>query len=188
VACLVFAKPYDYSNFRQTILGDERPKGLMGSAGVSGDVAYAALIAPPRSDSGDGLAALAAEQIAAAAFVGRGAPAWFAQGAGRAVAAKVAPKAAVTKAWRTEAADALARLAAPEDFFGGHAGPVAQAAIGGGFVASFASSPAKLQALVARLDSGTAFDAAFADVFNAPPEALFTAWVAKESRKPAGRR
>lgn len=188
VACLVFAKPYDYSNFRQTILGEERPKGLMGSAGVSGDVAYAALIAPARSDSGDELAALAAEQIAAAAFVGRGAPAWFASGAGRAVAAKVAPKAAATKAWKAEAADALARLAAPADFFGGHAGPVAQAAIGGGFISALAPSPAKLQALVARLDGGTAFDAAFAEVFKGPPEALFTAWVAKESRKPTSRR
>lgn len=190
VACLVFAKPYDYSNFRQTILGEERPKGLTGNAGVSGDVAYGALIAPTRSDddSADDLAALAAEQITAAAFVGRGAPAWFAQGAGRTVATKVAPKAAVTKSWKTEASDALARLAAPEDFFGGHAGPVAQAAVGGGFVSALAPSSAKLQALAARLDSGTAFDAAFADVFKAPPEALFTAWVAKESRKPTSRR
>ncbi|MFY8222797.1 MAG: c-type cytochrome domain-containing protein, partial [Pirellulales bacterium] len=124
VACLLFAKAYDYSNFRQAILGEERPKGLTGNAGVSGDVAYGAVILPARTDgdSDADLAALAAEQIAAAAFTGRGAPAWFAQGAGRTVAAKVAPKAAVVKAWKTEAAESLARLAAPEDFFEGHAG------------------------------------------------------------------
>ncbi|MEI6239976.1 MAG: c-type cytochrome domain-containing protein [Planctomycetia bacterium] len=189
VACLLFAKAYDYSNFRQTILGEERPKGLTGNAGVSGDVAYGALIVPSRSDddSANDLAALAAEQVAAAAFVGRGAPAWFAQGAGRAVAAKVAPKAAVTKAWKGEAAEALARLAAPEDFFGGHAGPVAQAAIGGGFVSALAPSPAKLQALVARLDGGDSFDTAFVEVFKSPAPALFSAWIAKESRKPTRR-
>jgi len=191
VACLLFAKAYDYSNFRQAILGEERPKGLTGNAGVSGDVAYGAVILPARSDADadgdDDLAALAAEQIAAAAFTGRGAPAWFAQGAGRTVAAKVAPKAAVAKAWKTETAGALGRLAAPEDFFAGHAGPVAQAAIGGGFVSALASSPVKLRALVAKLDEGAAFDTAFADVFKSPPEPLFTAWAAKESRKPARR-
>ena len=189
VACLLFAKAYDYSNFRQAILGEERPKGLTGNAGVSGDVAYGAVILPARTD-GDfdaDLAALAAEQIAAAAFTGRGAPAWFAQGAGRTVAAKVAPKAAVVKAWKTEAAESLARLAAPEDFFEGHAGPVAQAAIGGGFVSALAPSPAKLQAIVAGLDGGAAFDTAFADVFKSPPQALFAAWAAKEARKPARR-
>jgi mono/diheme cytochrome c family protein len=189
VACLLFAKAYDYSNFRQAILGEERPKGLTGNAGVSGDVAYGAVILPARNDgdSDADLAALAAEQIAAAAFTGRGAPAWFAQGAGRTVAAKVAPKAAVVKAWKTEAAESLARLAAPEDFFEGHAGPVAQAAIGGGFVSALAPSPAKLQAIVAGLDGGAAFDTAFADVFKSPPQALFAAWVAKEARKPARR-
>jgi hypothetical protein len=189
VACLLFAKAYDYSNFRQAILGEERPKGLTGNAGVSGDVAYGAVILPARTDgdSDADLAALAAEQIAAAAFTGRGAPAWFAQGAGRTVAAKVAPKAAVVKAWKTEAAESLARLAAPEDFFEGHAGPVAQAAIGGGFVSALAPSPAKLQAIVAGLDGGAAFDTAFADVFKSPPQALFAAWVAKEARKPARR-
>ena len=189
VACLLFAKAYDYSNFRQAILGEERPKGLTGNAGVSGDVAYGAVIVPARSDADgdDDLAALTAEQIAAAAFTGRGAPAWFAQGAGRTVAAKVAPKAAVAKAWKTETAEALGRLAAPEDFFAGHAGPVAQAAIGGGFVSAIAPSPAKLQAVVARLDGGVAFDTAFADVFKSPPQALFAAWAAKEARKPARR-
>lgn len=189
VACLLFAKAYDYSNFRQAILGEERPKGLTGNAGVSGDVAYGAVIVPARSDADgdDDLAALTAEQIAAAAFTGRGAPAWFAQGAGRTVAAKVAPKAAVAKAWKTETAEALGRLAAPEDFFAGHAGPVAQAAIGGGFVSALASSPVKLRALVAKLDEGGAFDTAFADVFKSPPEPLFAAWAAKESRKPARR-
>jgi hypothetical protein len=189
VACLLFAKAYDYSNFRQAILGEERPKGLTGNAGVSGDVAYGAVIVPvrPDGDSDDDLAALVAEQIAAAAFTGRGAPAWFAQGAGRTVAAKVAPKSAVAKAWKTETAEALGRLAAPEDFFAGHAGPVAQAAIGGGFVSAIAPSPAKLQAIVARLDGGAAFDTAFADVFKSPPQALFAAWAAKEARKPARR-
>lgn len=190
VACLLFAKPYDYSNFREAILGDERPKGLVGNAGVAGDVAYAALIVPSTTsqDGDDDLAALAAEQIAAAAFVARGAPAWFAQGAGRAVAMKVAPKAPVVKTWKAEGADAMARLGSPEDFFGGNAGPVALAAVGGGFVSELATSPTKLRSMIERLDGGSAFDAAFAEVFKAPPQPLFAAWCGKHSRKASGRR
>lgn len=190
VACLLFAKPYDYSNFREAILGEERPKGLTGNAGVSGDVAYGALIVPESTGEAadDDLTALAAEQIAAAAFVARGAPAWFAQGAGRTVAMKVAPKAPVVRAWKAEAADAVAKLGSPEDFFGGHAGPVALAAIGGGFVSDLAASPAKLRAVVERLDSGAAFDAAFAEAFKSQPQPLFLAWCGKHSRKASARR
>jgi len=190
VACLLFAKPYDYSNFREAILGEERPKGLMGNAGVAGDVAYGALIVPSTTslDGDDDLAALAAEQITAAAFVARGAPAWFAQGAGRAVALKVAPKAPVVKAWKAEAADAMARLGAPEDFFGGNAGPVALAAVGGGFVSELAPSPTKLRSMIERLDGGSAFDAAFAEVFKAAPQPLFAAWCGKQASKGSGRR
>ncbi|MFM8379406.1 MAG: c-type cytochrome domain-containing protein [Planctomycetia bacterium] len=190
VACLLFAKAYDYSNFREVILGEERPKGLTGNAGVSGDVAYGALIVPATSSEtgDDDLAALAAEQIAAAAFIGRGAPPWFAQGAGRAVGMKVAPKAPVARAWKAEVSDAVARLGSPEDFFAGSAGPVAVAAIGGGFVAEIAASPAKLQALVEKIDAGAAFDAAFAEVFKAPPQAVFATWCAKQARASMGRR
>lgn len=190
VACMLFAKAYDYSNFREAILGEERPRGLTGHAGVSGDVAYGAMILPAAEpEPGDeDFAALVAEQVAAAAFLARGAPAWFAQGAGRAVAMKVAPRADVARAWKTEAADAAARLAAPEDFFGGHVGPVDLAAIGGGFVGDIAASRGRLPALVGRLDGGAPFDAAFVDVFKASPSELFTAWCAKHARGATGRR
>jgi mono/diheme cytochrome c family protein len=190
VACLLFAKPYDYSNFREVILGEGRPRGLAGNAGVSGDVAYGAMIVPSTTGADDhgALTALAAEQIAAAAFVARGAPVWFAQGAGRAVAMKVVPKAAMVQEWKAEAADALARLGSPEDFFGGNAGPVVVAAVGGGFVSDLAPSPAKLRSILERLDDGAAFDAAFAEVFMGSPQPLFVAWSGRQSRQATGRR
>lgn len=185
VACYLFAKAYDFSNFREAITREERPKGMVGDAGIAGDVAYGAVIVPAATADGadDDLAALAAEQMVAAALLGRGAPAWFARGAGRVVAGKVLPKAGIVKEWRQESVEAVARLGSPEDFFDGHAGPVAQAAVGGGFVAALAPAPAKLAALVARLDAGSPFDAAFAEVFKSPPRPLFAAWAAKESRK-----
>jgi hypothetical protein len=35
---------------------------------------------------------------------------------------------------------------------------------------------------------GAAFEAAFAEVFKAPPQQLFAAWYGKQSRTAAGRR
>jgi hypothetical protein len=42
--------------------------------------------------------------------------------------------------------------------------------------------------MIERLDGGSAFDAAFAEVFKAPPQPLFAAWCGKHSRKASGRR
>ena len=188
VALFPFAKAYDYSSFWETSLArpnDVRPKGQVSHAGVVGDVAYGAFIVP----SGDGkdatadLAAVAAEQIAAAALAARGAPEWFARGAGRTVGAKASPGAAIVKAWKHDAIEALHRLSSAEDFLGGQAGPAATAAIAGGFVGALAPAPAKLRAVVEKLDDGTSFDAAFSEVFRGTPQQLFAAWAAKESRK-----
>ncbi|MEI7782185.1 MAG: c-type cytochrome domain-containing protein, partial [Planctomycetota bacterium] len=46
IVVYVFAKPYDYSTFWQEVLDDERPKGLVGHAGMKGDVAYGAVVIP----------------------------------------------------------------------------------------------------------------------------------------------
>jgi hypothetical protein len=189
-AVYVFSKAVDYSTFWQEILADERPRGLTAHAGVTGDVAYAAFVLPPSESGGkdDGfgadLEALAAEQVTAAALLTRGAPGWFAAGAGRMVAMKVAPKAPIVKAWRREPAEQLRQLGASEDFFAGTAGPVATAAIGGGFVPAVLRSEARLRDMISALDSGASFDKAFADACTSPPQPLFAAWAAKEAKKP----
>jgi len=189
----VFAKPFDYSAFWQVLLADERPKGLRGNAGVIDEIAYGALVMPEagaggkEGDFADDLEALTAEQLAAAAFLVRGAPAWFASGAGRMVAMKVAPKAPVLKAWRSETAEQLQRLGgAPDDYLGDQADPVAVAAIGGGFVPAFVRSEAKLAGLIKSLDAGATFDKAFAEAFKESPQAIYAWWAGRASKKMAG--
>lgn len=185
VVLLAFAKPYDYSAFWENVLGDERPKGIVHNAGVSGDVVYAALVAP-ETDSAAALAdarAVLVEEMGAAAFLARGAPRWFATAAGRAIAVRAVPKSSLAKGARNDAAQRLERLRRPESIVAGEASPADTAAVGGAFLAAASGGGSRYRALAARLDEGIAFDEAFAGVFQATPAAAFDAWRAKEWKR-----
>jgi hypothetical protein len=122
-----FAKGYDLSEFWQMVFSDERPKGLTTAAGVWGDVVYAAVLPPSENktagnktpedkrDAAVDTRVLLTEQMATAALLGRGVPAWFARGAGRALAMKAEPKADLVKAWRRELPAALQRSGSAAD-------------------------------------------------------------------------
>jgi len=175
-----FAKGYDLSSFWQTVLSDERPKGVNAGAGVSGDVVYAAIV-PPAADKDDATAdvqALLTEQMTAAALLGRGVPAWFARGAGRGLAMKAEPKAPLVLAWRRELPMAMQRCGSPADLFTGSGEPTAMAVVGGSFIAAMMPNPSRLETLVKQLDEGVAFEQAFATVFRGQPQPLFEAWLA----------
>jgi len=180
-----FAKPYDFSSFWQTVFSDERPKGVTSGAGVSGDVAYAAIIAGGDDTEAADVTATLTEQMAAAALLGRGAPAWFARGAGRALATKAAPKAAVVQAWRRQVPEAVARMGSVADVMAGRGDPEIAAGAAGGFVTTLAGGP-RLPALVKQLDEGVAFEQAFQRVYRTAAQAAFEAWCGQQSR--AGRK
>jgi hypothetical protein len=190
-----FAKGYDLSSFWQTVFSDDRPKDVTAGGGVLGDVVYAAVI-PPTTDKASGGKAsrgkddaeantrvLLAEQMTAAALLGRGVPAWFAKGAGRAVAMKFEPKAGLVETWRRDLPAAVQRCGSPADFFSGHGDSVAMATVGGGFIGAIMPSVSRLEALVGQLDAGTPFDQAFINVFRSPPQQLFEAWVAQQAAR-----
>ncbi|NBU39411.1 MAG: hypothetical protein EBS51_01050 [Planctomycetia bacterium] len=183
VVVYLFGKAYDFSAFWQEIVGKERPRGITGHAGVAGDVVYAAVLASSSDDDAD-LDLQLAEQIAAAAFTARSVPDWFARGAARSLAVRLAPKAALAKDWKRDAGTAVATIGSTADFLGGHADPAAVAVAAGNFATSFAP-PARLAKLVAALDAGTPFPDAFTSVFKSTPEQLYTAWAAKQ--KPSKR-
>jgi len=186
VVLLAFAKAYDYSDFWVNVIGAERPKGTLGGPGASGDVVYGALVAPDAGQSAADADFRIAEQLAAAALVGRGVPQWFAMGAARVTAAKVVPKAALAKSWRSEAADRIARVRSATDLVGGRTDPADTAAVAAAFFGA-AGGATKLPALVEKLDAGVAFEPAFQQVFRGPPAAVVDGWLARESRKPARR-
>jgi cytochrome c553 len=177
-----FKKGYDYSELWQVVLATERPKGVTGHAGLSGDVVYGAFVLPSGDEAAEDTRLLLAEQFTAAALAGRSLPAWFCTGAGRAVAARLAPKAPLTQAWKRDAGAAVKEFAAATDFLSGRGDPLATALVGGGFVGSLMSG-GKLAQFVAAVDGGAAFDAAFQQVFRSTPEQALTAWAAKNAER-----
>jgi cytochrome c553 len=180
IVLIAVKQAFDYSAIWQNILGSERPKGVAGHAGVSGDVVYGAMLVPSSGDADD-LRALVAEAIGAAAFAGRTAPPWFARGAGRAVAARVAPKADVVALWRKDALGAVPRLGSVADFLGGHADPSASALAAGGFITTIATG-GKLAQVRELLDAGAPFDDAFSKVFKATPAQALERWASRAGR------
>ena len=184
----VFAKAYDLSSFWQTVLSGERPRGVMATAGATGDVAYVAMALPAaggsESDEAADARALLTEQMAAAMLLDRGAPAWFARGAGRALAMKAEPKAPLVQGWHRDLPVALKKVGSAADLLAGQGDPATSATVGGGFVAAIMPTPGRLGDLVGKLASGSPFDQAFAAVFRGGPQPLFEAWAAKAAKSP----
>jgi hypothetical protein len=180
VVLYAFRKAYDYSELWQVVLGSERPRGIDGHAGVSGDVAYGAVVIPGGDEAGDEIRGLLAEQLAAAALAARGLPQWFCQGAGRAVAMRLAPKSPRVQDWKRNAGGAVRQLGSAADFFSGRGDPAVTALAAGGFVGSLAAG-GKLARFVAVFDEGAAFEAAFTTAFRSPPQQAFGAWAARNA-------
>jgi hypothetical protein len=182
VILYVFRNSYDYSELWQVVLGTERPKGVTAHAGVAGDVAYGALVLPSATEAAEDTRLLLAEQLTAAALAGRGLPAWFCQGVGRAMASRIVPKAMLVQAWKRDTGAAVKALGSATDYFSGRADPAAAALAGGGFLGGLLGS-GKLALFVAAVDGGAPFDAAFQKVFRATPEQALMAWAAKHSSR-----
>lgn len=183
VVVYAFKQSYDYSALWQNVIGVERPKGVQGNAGLSGDVVFGAMLVPANDDTGDDTRLLLAEQIAAAAFTGRGSfPEWFSRGAGRAVALKVAPKAPLAVGWKRDAGAALQRIGSAEEFLTGHADPAAAALVSGGFVSSIAGTGGKLEQMLKLADEEVPFADAFMKVFRVTPQQALETWAAKEAK------
>lgn len=179
IVVFVAGKGYDYSTLWQTMLGGERPRGMTSHFGITGEVAYGALLVP---DGSADLEASITEAVVAAAFAGRSAPEWFARGAGRALASRLVPKSPLVRTWRSAAAQAAAAVPAADLLAGQAADAVAAAAAAGGFVGAIGTG-SRLGQMLARLDDGLPFDAAFTKTFAATPADACATWAARAAKR-----
>lgn len=188
IVLFAFQHSYDYSAFWQEVVGAERPKGVVGHAGSTGEAVYGAILMPAGDPNDGDTRLLLAEQICGAALAGRGAPEWFTRGAGRAVASRLHPRAARVREWQRQVPAAVQATGPGAAVLEGGADPGSAAIVAGGFVGALAPKAAKLKPLVAALDRGSGFEEAFSKAFRGGPRQLYEAWMAKQAqRTPAGR-
>jgi hypothetical protein len=188
ITLYAFAKSYDFSEFWLIRHRADRPRGITSTAGISGDVIYAALLvadsALDEADQKQGdLAFLITRELGAAVFLARGAPMWFAEGAGGALAADAVPRAPLARALRSDFPEAIGEISSPQDILVGRADPQAVSTVTTAFIDRLSSSGAKLPAFLAALDAGQGFEEAFAEVFRNTPEALLEGWLMQEGRR-----
>jgi hypothetical protein len=176
IAVFVFARGYDFSNYWQNVVGRERPRGLLGYAGASGDVVYAAVAAS--HDSENNRLMLSAEMVAASLRY-RGAPEWYAEGVGRCVARSLVPKAPMLAVWDDE--ELVARKAVPPSAEGFFKAPIStqQVAAASAMLASVDRQGSRIAGVIRRLDDNRDFDVAFRQSYRAQPEQLLLNWIGR---------
>jgi mono/diheme cytochrome c family protein len=188
ITLYAFAKSYDLSEFWLVRHRTDRPRGVTSTAGIAGDVVYAAIVASDslldgaeknQSDLGFTIAA----EIGAAIFLVRGTPAWFAEGAGRVLAADAVPKAPLARATKSDLPQALEQISSAGDLLSGRADPQAVPVVSAAFLERLSASGAKLPAFLAALDGGADFDEAFQQTFRNAPEPLLEVWLAQEAKR-----
>jgi hypothetical protein len=179
----VFDKRYDYSEFGQMVEKRQLPPVWRGHWKFDVVSAYACVVAPPNDETPiDGLLA---QQLAAVYVASQGnVPRWFAEGAGRAIAAAIDPRDKRAKAWDGMIGSILAGAPAPDAFTGTALPPEEADILAYGFVRDLRPTSANFRKLLESLRGGAPFDRAFAQVYRATPQQAAQAW----GRRAAGRR
>jgi hypothetical protein len=177
-----FDKRYDYTEFGQMVEKRQLPPVWRGHWKYDVVSAYLCLVVP-RNDEYP-IDGLLAQQFAALYVASQGnAPRWFAEGAGRAIAATIDPRDKRAKAWDGMIGGILAGAPAPDAFTGTALAPEEADILSYGFVRDLRPTNANFRKLLDTLRSGVAFDRAFVQVYRTTPQQAAQAW----GRRAAGR-
>lgn len=178
--CVLFVcrKSYDYSGFWLNLLDAERPKPFTAHAASVDDVVYGVILAPGGETSSGDLDLLLKEQIAASAWLSRGAPNWFAVGAARVTASRLEPKAPLAREWVSTWGGVKSPPPPPADLFSGAVDPVGAAVVSQRFLAAVSGGGAKLVALMSELN-GKPFEESFSEALGGPAATLYAQWLSR---------
>lgn len=130
---------------------------------------------------------LVAQQIAGAYVANLGKiPRWFSEGTARAVAAKVEPKDPRVKLWDDQVGRIAYTQEKPDAFLTGDLAPEDCDILSYSYVKFLMTSAPRYSALIAALQQGTAFEAAFAKSFGASPGEATSAWASRVAKRAIG--
>jgi hypothetical protein len=140
--------------------------------------AYACLL-PSESNEEASLEGMIAEQLAGA-FIDSYAlgklPSWLTQGASWAVVSRVEGKDPRVATWNQAIVPALQAMSDPDDFLTGQLLPDQAAVLNYSFAKFLMSDGTRFKRLLTLVREGTAFNAAFQQVYNGDPKALAVVW------------
>ena len=176
----VFPQRYDYSEFGQMVEKRKLPPQWYGHWNYDGIDAYGAFV-PSRTDkySPD---ALIAQQLAGVYVASHGTPRWFAEGAARVVASRLADDDPRVQSWDESLPSTFAQMRAADDFLTGKLNEEDSMLASYSFVKFLMKDSRKFGRLLKGLQSGGDFEQTFASVYGGPPAALTPAWAATAAR------
>jgi len=171
----VFQKHYDYDEIGQMLEHREIPPESRGHWHYDVVDAYAAIV-PPKSGEYS-LDTLLAQQIASIYVASQGrVPHWFADGSGRAIAAKINSKDSRVRGWESRLSQALVEVAHPADLLDNKLNPSDNDALVYGFVRNLMGNAGRYYGLLTSLRAGAKFDDAFARAYGGPPKEIVESW------------
>ena len=188
MSLFLFRQRYDYSEFGKMVERRDLPRSWRGHWRFNVVDAYGAMI-PPRADEYS-LEPLVTEFVASAYIKNLGdVPSWFADGAGRVAASRVASDDSRVMQWQEQLPEVLSTMQKSDDFVTGKLPPDATAIASYSFVKYLMGrDPKRFKQLLGEIRDGNAFGDSFAKVYRASPAQLTVAWGASISRKSKKRR
>ena len=182
VTLFIFANRFDYSEFGTMVEKRQLPRAWRGHWKADLIDPYITVVPPTRDEYS--VATLIAGQLASVHIASRGSgvPRWFAEGAGRAVAAKLDPKDGRVKYWDELVPQAAAQLRSPDDFITGKLSPDDSDVLSYSFVSHLMSNKTRFGSLMEALGQGAALDAAVARIYRTSPAQLIAGWAARAGR------
>ncbi len=177
-----FSKRYDYSEFGKMVQRRDVPLSERGTWRYSVVDAYGALM-PPKTDEYS-VDSLMGQQMAGAYIASFGeAPVWFTDGVARVVAARLGKDDARVTAWKQSLPSVLSAMRKPDDFLTGKLSPKESEVASYSFADFLLSDSRRFQKLIQTLEQGTAFDAAFPQVYGGSPAEVAGLWIRRAARR-----
>lgn len=175
----VMGQRYDYSEFGSMVERRKLPSAWRGHWKYDIVDAYGAFV-PPRTDE-YGVDSLLAHQIGGVyiASIGGDTPHWFAEGAGRIAAARVAPEDSRVVDWNEQLPKIKASMTKPGDFLEGGLPPESAEIVAYGFVDFLMKDQTKFNKLLTGLRKGDDFVQTFSTVYGGSPAQVAGFWMAR---------
>lgn len=182
ITLFAFKQRYDYSEYGKMVERRDLPSSWRGHWRYNIIDAYGAFIPSRRDAYSD--EALIAQQVAGVLIASQGeVPAWFAEGAARVAAERIAKDDSRVRHWNDQLAELAKRMAKPDDFLTGNLSPEEANIAAFSFVKFLMTDMKRFGALLAAVRDGASFDAAFKEDYGGTPAEVAVYW-----QKRAGRR